>query len=124
MFSGLNLLYDQEETYQNDSTSSSCLSNSASTISINANNNSTKELIEALEEDDESPLLTAIPYVVSFFMVILVLWGGAYVFQLIDEVAAEKPLYNVMFYTLQVVCIIVYRLGFESRFEFKVVQIP
>jgi ABC-type bacteriocin/lantibiotic exporter with double-glycine peptidase domain len=78
-------------------------------------------LIEALEEDDESvnilsnflkkifqfkPLLTAIPYVISFLMVILVLWGGAYVFQLIDEVAAEKPLYNVMFYTLQVVCIV------------------
>jgi hypothetical protein len=35
-----------------------------------------------------------------------VLWLGAYIFQLLDEVAAQKPLYIVMFYTLQVACTI------------------
>jgi hypothetical protein len=45
-----------------------------------------------------------VPYVSAAILALIVLWGGAFVFQLID--AAKHPFYLAVFYTLQVACTI------------------
>uniref|UniRef100_A0A914C4I5 Potassium channel domain-containing protein n=1 Tax=Acrobeloides nanus TaxID=290746 RepID=A0A914C4I5_9BILA len=57
-------------------------------------------------EEEESFCLKAVPYVSAAILALTVLWGGAFVFQLIDEAAAKHPFYLAVFYTLQVACTI------------------